>query len=100
MEQEGVIVKINGNSKKTKVYELSEFGREVYDCVIQSSPMYRADQFGSLEFLESSEFEDMIQERYADLSLRDLKMKYEIHKRITEILAGMLQSRILEEPIE
>ena len=97
MESEGLIELVSGDSKKIKIYRVTDLGRLIHKRLILNSHVFgqRADM--NFEFLRSDDFEIAIRNKYDEVSLKELKLNYEVHKRITEILGEMLQVRILED---
>lgn len=97
MENEKIIELADKTSKKSKSYRITEFGRRAYKSLISNSPLYSQKSELNFDFLNSEDFLQSINDKYGSMEMRELKLHYELHKRIVTILGDLLQTRILED---
>lgn len=89
--------KVTGN-QKNKEYHLTDFGYQLFDK-ITGEAIGLSPHNQSKKDIHSPEFKERVEWSFSKMSIRQLKLEYEHHKVVMDIMEDMLKQKILEDPL-
>ncbi len=97
MENDRIIeMKVTGN-QKNKEYHLTELGYQLFDKLTEEALAFSHHNHSNKD-IQSPEFRELIEKSFSKMSTRELKIEYERHKVMMDIMEDILKQKILEDP--
>lgn len=95
MENDRIIEEKDTENQKNKEYRLTEFGYRLFDKIIEETLAFSPHN----QSINDLQFRKHVERIFAKMSTRQLKLEYERHKIMMDIMEGHLRQKILEDPL-